>query len=91
MPPKKLLDTYWGFSKISKLIVLLILTSVIVMGASAESKISSIMIGMDRSEIGGKFHVNEINFEGKEKKVRRVKLKGDKKKRNYFHQVRGNL
>ena len=84
VPPKKLLDTYWGFSKISKLIVLLILTSVIVMGASAESKISSIMIGMDKSEIGGKFHVNEINFEGKEKKVRRVKLKGGKKKRNYF-------
>ena len=75
VPPQKLL------SKISKIIVFQILT-VIVMGASAESKISSIMLG--KSEIAGKLPVNEINFMEKEKKVRRVKMRGGKKARNYY-------
>ena len=81
MPPQKLLDTRWGFSKISKIIVFQILT-VLVMGASAEGKISSIMLG--KSEIAGKLPVNEINFMEKENKVRRVKMRGGKKARNYY-------
>ena len=81
MPPKKLCDKYWTLSKISEIIVLLILT-VIVMGASAESKISSIMLG--KSEIAGKLPVNEINFIEREKKVRRVKIRGGKRPRNYY-------
>lgn len=81
VPHKKLCDKYWTLSKISKVIVLLILT-VIVMGASAESKISSVMLG--KSEIAGKLPVNEINFIEKEKKVRRVKMRGGKRPRNYY-------
>ena len=81
VPPKNLCDKYWTLSKKSKILVLLILT-VIVMGASAESKISSIMLG--KSEIAGKLPVNEINFIEREKKVRRVKIRGGKRPRNYY-------
>ena len=82
--PDRLRDRFKGFTKISKFILLLMMTvSVLRTGVSAESKISSNLI-LDKSEVGGKVAINDINSMENEKKVRRVKVRGGRKLRHYY-------